>query len=160
MRHLPLRWEPPANQLHDRAPRTTTGTAQTMRSTSSRTRTLEIAREIHLAVYTTPHLHGCLYPCILVYSLDEDTNGAVLVRLQLCQRPFNRDCKRPNCNEDFISPMFRDHLMPARCVQTPAPPRVHASRSSRPTCKAGLRLVTASANAPCSASQSSANTAP
>ncbi|KAK9836338.1 hypothetical protein WJX81_006667 [Elliptochloris bilobata] len=32
----------------------------------------------------------------------------------LCQRPFNRDCKLPNCNEDFISPMFRDHVMPAR----------------------------------------------
>ncbi len=45
---------------------------------------------------------------------------------QLCQRPFNRDCKKPNCNQDFISPMFRDYVMPARCARRPSRAQLHS----------------------------------
>ncbi|CAL5223896.1 g6492 [Coccomyxa viridis] len=32
----------------------------------------------------------------------------------LCQRPLNGDLRKPNYNNDYIAPLFRDHLMPAR----------------------------------------------
>ena len=80
------------------------------------------------------------------------------MRLQLCQRPFNRDCKRPNCNEDFISPMFRDYLMPARCVLAPPAP----CETCMPCVASGLDTgachACASADAACSAWQVFANT--
>ena len=38
---------------------------------------------------------------------------------QLCQRPLNGDLGKPNYNNDYIAPMFRDHLMPARCARLP-----------------------------------------
>ena len=34
--------------------------------------------------------------------------------MQLCQRPLNGDLKKPNYNNDYIAPMFRNYLMPAR----------------------------------------------
>ena len=34
--------------------------------------------------------------------------------VQLCQRPLNADLGKTNSNNDYIAPMFRDHLMPAR----------------------------------------------
>lgn len=36
------------------------------------------------------------------------------IAMQLCQRPLNGDLRKPNYNNDYIAPMFRDHLMPAR----------------------------------------------
>lgn len=34
--------------------------------------------------------------------------------VQLCQRPLNADLGKTNSNNDYIAPMFRDYLMPAR----------------------------------------------
>ena len=34
--------------------------------------------------------------------------------VQLCQRPLNGVLSKPNYNNDYIAPKFRDHLMPAR----------------------------------------------
>ncbi|CAK0732255.1 hypothetical protein CVIRNUC_000105 [Coccomyxa viridis] len=34
--------------------------------------------------------------------------------LLLCQRPLNADLGKTNSNNDYIAPMFRDYLMPAR----------------------------------------------
>jgi hypothetical protein len=36
--------------------------------------------------------------------------------LQLCQRPLNADLRKKNHNNDFIAPIFRNHLMPYRCA--------------------------------------------
>ncbi len=37
---------------------------------------------------------------------------------QLCQRPLNGVLSKPNYNNDYIAPKFRDHLMPARYAPT------------------------------------------
>ena len=56
------------------------------------------------------------------YVICYVSEGCAAPLAQLCQRPFNRDCGRPNHNQDSISPMFRDHVMPARHAAPPLQP--------------------------------------
>ena len=53
--------------------------------------------------------------------------------VQLCQRPLNADLGKTNSNNDYIAPMFRDYLMPAR-HENLLPPACCLSMHSRLGC--------------------------
>ena len=52
--------------------------------------------------------------CLRQRALSPTSTDAVMLLWQLCQRPLNGDLRKPNYNNDYIAPLFRDHLMPAR----------------------------------------------
>ena len=56
--------------------------------------------------------------------------------VQLCQRPLNGVLSKPNYNNDYIAPKFRDHLMPARHAPPLAFPHdvdVESASAQRPS---------------------------
>lgn len=70
----------------------------------------------HMIVSTTaPTEHILLCGCSDFDRPRHSTHR--LSDMQLCQRPLNGILSKPNYNNDYIAPKFRDYLMPARHVQ-------------------------------------------